>query len=650
MGQQPQYNATQPVPGPQGPQGLPGPVGPLGPQGPQGPIGLTGPTGPIGPMGPTGTMGPIGLSLAGPAGEPGLPGPQGPIGPKGDTGLTGATGTMGPIGLPGRDSDPLAVARSLMLQNTFLNNLATTLTSTSGNFYKSITGPTGAKGDVGAKGEAGKDADPGVVAYNLINDTIGSMFLTGLSATLSNPSGVYSKNLVGMLMDKNSQFTTNVINNMSNTSGDLYNNMSNTSGAFYNNMSSTSNKFYNNMINTSGSFYTNVSNTVSNSLVGNVSFNNSLSSSIGNNLIANTAFNTGLVTTIGNNINGILSSTSGTFYTNIANNVSNSLVGNNTFNSGISNTVGNNLVSNSTFINNLAGVLSDTSNSYYKSLIGPKGPSGNITDPVSLENTIKPNTMWCTNGTFGIANTTTAGLICSTPFSTSGSSVYQIGRTPVYDSTKGSYSTESDVLKIGDWIIAQTRSGTLDFVNTNQQLKQLNSSMPILKPGFIIQYASSTPPDGWLLCDGSAVSRTMYSALFSVIGTTHGSGDGSTTFNLPDLRGRVAVGAGQGSGLTNRIIGNRGGTETHTLTTSEMPSHNHSINDPGHRHDINGGGNVLRWQPGYADRTAPGGNDFRGINLDIYANTTGISINSAGGGQPHNNMPPYTVVNFIIKV
>ena len=636
--------------GPPGPQGQPGPQGPLGPLGPQGPIGLTGPAGPMGQMGPIGTMGPIGLSLAGPAGEPGLPGPQGPQGIKGDIGLTGPMGTMGPIGLPGRDSDPLTVARSLMLQNTFLNNLATTLTSTSGNFYKAITGQTGSKGDTGAKGDKGDDADPGVVAYNLINDTMGSMFFTGLSATLSNPSGVYSKNLIGMLTDKNGQFFTTTINTISNTAGDLYNNISNTSGAFYNNMSNTSNKFYNNMINTSGSFYTNVSNTVSNSLVGNASFNNSLSTSIGNNLVANTAFNAGLVTTIGNNINGILSSTSGSFYTNIANNVSNSLVSNNIFNTGISSTVGNNLVANSSFINNLAGVLSNTSGNYYKSFIGQPGPPGDIVDPASLEKSMIPKTMWCTNGTFeNQIGTTMGALICRTPFSTDSKSIYQIGRTPVYDSSRGTYLTESDVLKIGDWIVGQTQRGNLEFVNTNPQLKQLSSSMPILKPGFIIQYASSTPPDGWLLCDGSAVSRTIYAALFSVIGTTHGSGDGSTTFNLPDLRGRVAVGAGQGSGLTNRIAGSRGGAETHTLTTSEMPSHNHSINDPGHRHDTDGS-NVLRWQPGYADRTAPGGNDFRGINPQIYASTTGISINNAGGNGAHNNMQPFTVINFIIKV
>jgi microcystin-dependent protein len=208
----------------------------------------------------------------------------------------------------------------------------------------------------------------------------------------------------------------------------------------------------------------------------------------------------------------------------------------------------------------------------------------------------------------------------------------------------GDITQTTGSLKVGGTLNV---TGNINFTGTLYQ----NSSLyyPALPPGFIIQYAASSAPSGWLLCDGSAVSRTTYSALFAIISTTHGSGDGSTTFNLPDLRGRVAVGAGQGSGLTNRIAGSRGGAETHTLTTSEMPSHNHSINDPGHRHDTDGS-NVLRWQPGYADRTAPGGNDFRGINPQIYASTTGISINNAGGNGAHNNMQPFTVINFIIKV
>src|ERR1700741_4488678 len=80
--------------------------------------------------------------------------------------------------------------------------------------------------------------------------------------------------------------------------------------------------------------------------------------------------------------------------------------------------------------------------------------------------------------------------------------------------------------------------------------------------GVIVPYASTTPPPSWMICDGSAISRTTYPALFAICGTTFGAGAGSTTFNLPDLRGRVGVGAGQGASLTNRALAATGGGET----------------------------------------------------------------------------------------
>ncbi len=193
------------------------------------------------------------------------------------------------------------------------------------------------------------------------------------------------------------------------------------------------------------------------------------------------------------------------------------------------------------------------------------------------------------------------------------------------------------------------------------------SSVPT---GLISPYGGSSAPSGWLNCDGSAVSRATYSALFTAIGTTYGAGDGSTTFNLPDLRGRASVGIGQGSGLTNRAIGASGGEESHTLSSGEMPAHSHTVtvsdsghshgvSDPGHAHTgilgyATGDGDNLIWNPG-----AP-----RIWNTSFgYAtatNTTGISVNSAatgitastasvGSGGSHNNMQPFLALNYIIK-
>jgi microcystin-dependent protein len=106
-----------------------------------------------------------------------------------------------------------------------------------------------------------------------------------------------------------------------------------------------------------------------------------------------------------------------------------------------------------------------------------------------------------------------------------------------------------------------------------------------LPPGSIQMFAASTPPTGWLLCDGSAVSRTTYARLFAAIGTTWGVGDGSSTFNLPDLQGRTPVGVGAGSGLTSRALADTGGAEAHTTTAAHThtgPSHTHT--GPSHTH------------------------------------------------------------------
>lgn len=146
--------------------------------------------------------------------------------------------------------------------------------------------------------------------------------------------------------------------------------------------------------------------------------------------------------------------------------------------------------------------------------------------------------------------------------------------------------------------------------------------------GSIVVYGSPVCPAGWLICDGSEISRTSYAELFSAIGTIWGDGDGLTTFNLPDLRGRGPIGKGQGSGLTNRIVGDMGGEEQHTLTVNEIPPHSHDIK---------------------ANDGTPGPYSWLLHNLINAQHTHTRTTESTGGGQSHNNMPPYAVVNFIIK-
>ena len=158
-----------------------------------------------------------------------------------------------------------------------------------------------------------------------------------------------------------------------------------------------------------------------------------------------------------------------------------------------------------------------------------------------------------------------------------------------------------------------------------------------LPVGSIVPFGSDTVPENWLLCDGSAVSRTEYAELFSVIGGNYGVGDGSTTFNLPDLRGRVAV--GKDSTQTEfDVLGETGGEKTHTLTVEEMPSHEHNI--------IDAGNETVR-QLGYGES-----NQHTGIvRTDANVNWTDhvFKASATGGGQAHNILQPYQVTNYIIK-
>lgn len=133
-----------------------------------------------------------------------------------------------------------------------------------------------------------------------------------------------------------------------------------------------------------------------------------------------------------------------------------------------------------------------------------------------------------------------------------------------------------------------SETGVVDCVD-------LAPAASLVPPGAMMSYAGAAAPTGWLLCDGSAVSRTTYAGLFGVLGTTYGSGDGSTTFNLPDLRGRTVVGAGTGAGLTLRTRGQAFGTETVTLAQGNLPNVSYSgttsgAGAHGHTITVNGAG------------------------------------------------------------
>ena len=150
--------------------------------------------------------------------------------------------------------------------------------------------------------------------------------------------------------------------------------------------------------------------------------------------------------------------------------------------------------------------------------------------------------------------------------------------------------------------------------------------------GMVMLYADEYLPASapFLWCNGAAVSRTTYANLFNVIGTTYGSGDGSSTFNVPDTRGRTIINQGTGSGLTERTIGQTGGSERHVLTLDQLPPHGHGL--------ARGSGSGSLKDPA--------------MSSAAYASLiddTGYDSQSVGSGAAHNNMSPFVVMSHVIR-
>ena len=159
--------------------------------------------------------------------------------------------------------------------------------------------------------------------------------------------------------------------------------------------------------------------------------------------------------------------------------------------------------------------------------------------------------------------------------------------------------------------------------------------------GAVVLFGGNFAPRNWALCQGQLLSISANTALFSILGTTFG-GNGTTTFGLPDLRGRAAVGAGQGPGLSNYTIGEMTGTETVTLTVNQMPSHNHTV--------------APQAKNGAGDDTNPGGTKYMATaSTDLYANSPNVAMGPStssltGGNQPVSIIQPVLCINYIICV
>lgn len=165
--------------------------------------------------------------------------------------------------------------------------------------------------------------------------------------------------------------------------------------------------------------------------------------------------------------------------------------------------------------------------------------------------------------------------------------------------------------------------------------------------GEIRMFAGNYAPDGWHLCDGSKLPVSQYQSLFALLGTTYG-GDGQTTFGIPDLRGRLPIGQGQGSGLTNRVIGQIDGSETVAITNvSQIPAHTHTVNasntagsQPNPQNGVWAGLSAAKQYIASSEIKSP----------SITKPMNSAAIGNSTGGAAHDNMMPYFPLNFIIAL
>jgi microcystin-dependent protein len=268
------------------------------------------------------------------------------------------------------------------------------------------------------------------------------------------------------------------------------------------------------------------------------------------------------------------------------------------------------------------------------------------------------------------------------------------GDTLVYNSTLDEWVADTPgvgVLELNDLADVDVSSPGVGDVLSYDTATSTWTGQPIsvqVPPGALMPYAASTAPSGWLIANGSAISRSTYAALFSAIGTTYGVGDGATTFNIPNLQGRVI--AGQDASQTEfDALGKTGGEKSVTLSVSEMPSHTHTQNahnhsgstgsagTHGHSSSIGTGGShthtytrlsssvagrasgTLNTQTGVTSGSSTSSNGSHNHSISITENgshTHSVSIgnttavnNDTGGGQAHQNLQPYISLSYIIK-
>ena len=178
--------------------------------------------------------------------------------------------------------------------------------------------------------------------------------------------------------------------------------------------------------------------------------------------------------------------------------------------------------------------------------------------------------------------------------------------------------------------------------------------MPKVGDQRIATHNEADSSDGqWLVANGRAISRSTYSVYFGLVGTAWGIGDGSTTFNIPNLGTRALVGASPSpdSGLSTTTIGDKWGAEAVALSTAQLPAHGHGVTDPTHSHLVDGNaagaGSETAWVPGVQFQAGVGPQAPMGTAM---SQSTGITIQNTGSGSAHDNWNPSAGVKMLVKV
>ena len=231
-----------------------------------------------------------------------------------------------------------------------------------------------------------------------------------------------------------------------------------------------------------------------------------------------------------------------------------------------------------------------------------------------------------------------------------------VGTAQIADDAVGSAQIADDA--VVQAAVADNAIGTNQIADSAVTAAKLSSDAAFTS-GMVMPFAGTSAPTGWLLAYGQAVSRSTYSSLFTAIGTTYGSGDGSSTFNLPDLRGRVVAGqddmgsasanrlTNQTGGLDGDTLGATGGSETHTLSVSQLASHSHTLS--GGIKTITEGGSSFDTGLDRRAYTTNQGQSADGTFNSSDTSMDDFSVASNGSGAAHNNVQPTIILNYIIK-